>query len=154
MGHVALHLARDREPAVSVQRDCALLLPREENQLRSPTATAKSGLRRDNGSLCARARNSQAPRADSVQQALPSLPRLGRNRDASVAGRKAGGPRRARRRQPRRERSLSPGPAEQPGSRDDSLGGRSPRRSSQRTAPQPGPDTARGAKNLAQRSEK
>lgn len=41
--------------------------------------------------LYACASNSQAPRADSVQQALPSLPRLGRNRDASVTGKKRGG---------------------------------------------------------------
>ncbi|KAM9562004.1 uncharacterized protein ACIB01_005410 [Guaruba guarouba] len=39
---------------------------------------------RDNGFLYACASNSQAPRADSVQQGLPSPPRLGRNRDASV----------------------------------------------------------------------
>lgn len=41
--------------------------------------------------LYARASNSQAPGADSVQQALPSLPRPGRNTDASVTGRKRGG---------------------------------------------------------------
>lgn len=38
------------------------------------------------------------PRADSVQQALPSLLRLRRNRDTSVTGRKGGGPHRASRR--------------------------------------------------------
>lgn len=65
-------------------------LPREENQLCSPTAAVKRRLWRDNGSLYACASNSQAPRADSVQQALPSPPRLGGNRDASVTGRKGG----------------------------------------------------------------
>lgn len=67
------------------------------------------------------------PRADSVQQALPSLLRLRRNRDTSVTGRKGGGHTGQAGGTLRHERRLSLGPAEQPESRDDRLGYCSPR---------------------------
>lgn len=98
MGHVYLQLDKRLKASwLCLARLCLLLPllapsapPQEENQLCSPTATMKRRLWRDNGALYARASNSQAPRADSVQQALPFPLRLGRNRDASVTGRKGG----------------------------------------------------------------